>query len=102
MAFISNQWLDGSPLRSRRHLPVRVHLRVHYESDNWSKSKDVVASIEAVRSGGDSQWLYLTSRNVRSLAVELAKLAGLQTRRRPSRAVRPSGGQRQGPRGLHN
>ena len=77
MAFISNQWLRGSPRRKRTHDPVRVHLSLSHVDDEWDREHDIALEIVAASGSGDYMLALVDSKEVEELTLRLIKEKGV-------------------------
>ncbi len=80
MAFISKQWLVGSPERRRNHGPIEANLRIESSDDAWCRRKGVVATFSVVRSDGDYMELLFEQPDTNVLFVSLAEAASDRAR----------------------
>ena len=81
MGFINNQWLDGTPLRNRKHGPISAKIVAEPVTNDWDREHDVKASLCIRRSNGDYQYLLFTDDDLKSL-VSIAASADEATKQK--------------------
>jgi len=67
MAYINNQWLEGRPLRNRKHSPIPVTITPKPVIDSWDRQHGVKASFLIERPAGDYQFLLFTEQDLELL-----------------------------------
>lgn len=78
MGYLNNQWLDGAPLRNRKHVPISAAISSAPVTDSWDIEHEVKASLRIRRSNGDYQFLLFTEEDMKSL-VDIAASADAAT-----------------------
>lgn len=82
MGYITNQWLVGSPERNRDHSLVHVTINCNFADDEWFRSHNVVARIDAVRSTGEYHELYLQETDLGGVVLpQMARRVDIASRR---------------------
>ena len=67
MGFLNNQWLEGGPLRARKHNPISVSISAEDISNPWDVENKVQAALYLKRANGDYQHLLFTEQDTEAL-----------------------------------